>query len=71
MSGLWFLAPRASILCFGLAQYEGWNGLSHMLLTGETAFGHVNGGKDLWAYYNEPEHHRGTVPPSPVHGWLS
>jgi len=49
---------RASILCFGLAQYEGWNGLSHMLLTGETAFDHVNGGKDLWAYYNEPEHHR-------------
>jgi hypothetical protein len=42
-----------------MAQYEGWNGLSHMLLTGETAFDHVNGGKDLWAYYNEPQHHEG------------
>lgn len=42
---------RACILCFGQAQYRGWDGLAHMLRTGETSFDHVNGGTDLWSYY--------------------
>lgn len=46
---------KSTVSCWAQSHYNGWRGLHHQIATGEMAFMHMHGGKDLWQYYNEDE----------------